>query len=387
MLNRLLKLPQHQHFFLFGARGTGKSTLLQQQFSPEKAVFINLLDPEQESRFARQPNDLVAIAKSLPQTCTHLVIDEIQKLPKLLDVVHFLVESKRPQSLVLTGSSARKLRRGGANLLAGRAFVYSLYPFSCLELGPHFDLMEALSYGTLPRLQEFSVAEEKIKYLHSYANTYLKEEVWAEQFIKQLDPFRRFLEVAAQSNGKIINFSNIARDVGVTDNTVKEYFSILEDTLLGFFLEPFHHSFRKRLQARPKFYFFDTGVTRALSHSLRMPLQMQTYAYGEAFEHFIILECMKLASYYELDFRFSYLATKDDAEVDLLVERPGQKTLLIEIKSTTQVQPQQVKTLEILAKDLGQAEAVCFSQDPFQKQYGTVSIYPWHEGIKQFFHE
>lgn len=385
MLSRLLKLPHHQHFFLFGARGTGKSTLLQQQFEEKNTVFINLLDPEQEAHFARQPNDLLALVKSLPQECTHVVIDEIQKLPKLLDVVHFLIESKLPQRIILTRSSARKLRRGGANLLAGRAFVYALYPFSYLELGVRFKLEEALAYGNLPRLQELPTPEDKIKFLHSYANTYLKEEIWAEQFIKQLDPFRRFLEVAAQSNGKIINFSNIARDVGVSDHTVKDYFSILEDTLLGFFLEPFHHSFRKRLQRRPKFYFFDTGITRALSHSLRIPLQTQTYAYGEAFEHFIILECMKLASYYELDYRFSYLATKDDAEVDLVVERPGKKTLLIEIKSTTQVQPQHLKTLETLRKDMGDVEAACFSQDPFQKKYGDITVYPWHEGIKWAF--
>jgi predicted AAA+ superfamily ATPase len=387
VFKRLQVLPDEQHLFLFGARATGKSTLLAHQFTSTSTLTISFLNPENELRFARQPNDLVAIAEKLPEDCTHIVLDEIQKLPVLLDVVHGLIEAKIPQYFIMTGSSARKLRHGGANLLAGRALVYSLFPFSYLELGEAFDLNQALMYGLLPKIQEHKSDPLRRQFLNAYAHTYLKEEIWAEQVVKNLDPFRKFLEVAAQSNGKIINFANIARDVGVSDNTVHEYFSILDDTLLGFFLEGFHHSFRKRLQSKPKFYFFDMGVVRSLTRSLRIPLQEGTSVYGEVFEHFIILECVKLANYYQLDYRFCYLETKDGAEVDLVVDRPGQPYLFIEIKSTTQVQPEHVKTLSKMAKDIKNAEAICLSRDPYQKQYDNVTVYPWQQGIKTFFTE
>jgi predicted AAA+ superfamily ATPase len=159
----------------------------------------------------------------------------------------------------------------------------------------------------------------------------------------------------------------------------------LEDTLIGFFLEPFHHSFRKRLRTAPKFYFFDTGVTRTLARLLRVPLRESTSLYGDTFEHLVILECIKLAHYYSLDYRFSYLSTKDDAEIDLIVDRPGLPHLFIEIKSSREVSPQSLKTLGQLSKDFKQCEAVCFSQDKYVKKYGDITVYPWQEGIKRFF--
>ena len=254
ILHRLLKLPKKQNLFLFGARGTGKSTLLQQLFSPEKCLWINLLDPYQESNFALNPKSLSNLVLALPKKVTHVIIDEVQKVPKLLDVVHFLCE-KTEKKFILTGSSARKLKFGGANLLAGRAFVYNLFPFTFLELSDRFDLNLALQWGLLPKVTFLKTREEKQMFLQSYATTYLKEEIWGEHFIRRLDPFRKFLEVASQCNAKIINYSNIANDTGVDDKTIKEYFSLLEDTLIGFFLEPFKHSFRKRLNSKPKFYF------------------------------------------------------------------------------------------------------------------------------------
>lgn len=385
VLKRLQNLPKDQNLFLFGARGTGKTTLLTEAFHRDQILNISFLDPENEQRFTNHPNDLAAIVRSLDTQHTHIILDEIQKVPKLLDVVHSLIEEKISQHFIMTGSSARKLKHGGANLLAGRALVYSLFPFSFLELGSTFDLNQALAFGALPKIQEFKTDDLRRQYLTAYAHTYLKEEIWVEHVVKNLEPFRKFLEVAAQCNGKILNLSNIARDTGVSDNTIREYFSILEDTLIGFHLEAFHHSFRKRLHTRPKFYFFDVGVTRALSRALRIPLQEGTSVYGEVFEHFIILECMKLANYYQLDYRFSYLQTNDGAEIDMIVDRPGQPYLLIEIKSTRQVHPQQLKTLSQLAHDLGNAEAVCFSQDPFSKKYGNVVVFPWKEGIQKFF--
>ena len=315
----------------------------------------------------------------------HIIIDEVQKIPKLLDVVHDIIESTNHIKFILTGSSARKLKHGGANLLAGRAFVYDLFPFTFLELSKQFNLHQALCWGMLPKIIAYEQDDKKQKYLETYTNTYLKEEVWVEQFVRELDPFRYFLQVAAQSNGKVINFSKIARDVGVSDATVNKYYSILEDTLLGFFLYPFQHSFRKRLSKTPKFYFFDVGVTRTLLGTVSLPLNEATYEYGDIFEHFVILQCIQLAKYYHSQYRFSFIRTKDNAEVDLVVERPGEKTLFIEIKSSTNVQESQLRTLKQLVEDFGDCEALCFSRDPYPKKMGSVLVMPWDEGVKTYF--
>lgn len=384
LINRQIKLPSDQNFFLFGPRGTGKSTLLQQIFPQETTLWIDLLDPIKEEYYTRSPADLAAQVIALNPNITHIVIDEIQKIPKLLDVVHSLIE-KTNKKFILTGSSARKLKLGGANLLAGRAFVYNLFPLSFIELGDKFDLQQVLSWGMLPRLLTLPSETEKQRFLMAYTQTYLKEEIWAEQFIRKLDPFRYFLEVAAQCNGKIININNIAKDVGVDDKTIKSYFSILEDTLLGFFLEPFHTSFRKRLSEKPKFYFFDTGVTRSLSRLLTVPLNASTSMYGDVFEHFIILECIKLANYYYPEYRFSYCRTKDDVEIDLIVERPGMPLLCIEIKSAKNVDENSLKNFMKMTKELGNGEAICLSNDPQAKRYDHVTVLPWNEGIKRFF--
>lgn len=384
MLNRLLKLPQKQNFFVFGARGCGKSTLLEAYFSSETTLFLSLLDPLTEDRFSRNPGELKSMIEALAPKITHVVIDEIQKQPRLLDVVHELIE-KSALNFLLTGSSARKLKYGGANLLAGRAFVYHLYPFSYLEVKALFDLKQALQFGMLPRLFSFETDEERILFLQAYALTYLKEEVWAEQLTKKLDAFRKFLEVAAQCNGKIINYSNIARDVGVDDKTIKEYFSILEDTLIGYMLEPFQHSFRKRLSQKPKFYYFDVGITRALARQLTLPLLPGTSAYGDAFEHFIILECMKLSNYFYSEYRFSYLRTKDDAEIDLIVERPGCSLLCIEIKCAINVTSESLKSFLTLTKEIPDCEAICFSNDSYAKKIEHVTVLPWKEGVEKYF--
>jgi predicted AAA+ superfamily ATPase len=289
------------------------------------------------------------------------------------------------QVFVMTSSSARKLKRGGANLLAGRAFVYHFFPLSFLELKNVFDLNFALQWGSLPEVFQFDDEKERSQFLQAYANTYLKEEIWDEHFIRQLDPFRKFLEVSAQCNGKIVNYSNIARDVGVEDKTVASFFSLLEDTLIGFFLEPFHNSFRKRLSEKPKFYFFDPGVVRALSRRLSIPLVEKTAAYGEAFEHFIIVEIMRLASYFEPEYRFSYIRTPSDVEVDLVIERPGEQTLFIEIKSTEEIDKTDLSAFIRLTKDFGACEAICLSRDCYCKKIEHVTSYFWQDGIKHIF--
>lgn len=383
---RLLELPKKHSLLLFGARGVGKSSLLRAELSFDNSLYINLLDPIEEARFALNPNELIELVDAMSKNTTHVIIDEVQKVPKLLDVVHLLIENKKStKSFILTGSSARKLKVSGVNLLAGRAFVYHLYPFSYIELGKRFNFNESLKWGMLPGLFSLDSDQEKEKFLQSYSQVYLKEEVWGEQLIRKLDPFRRFLEVAAQANGKVINYANIARDVGVDDKSVKSYFTILEDTLLGFMLEPFRHSFRKRLRLSPKFYFIDIGIARALARTLTLPPIKSTSYYGELFEQFIIVECIKLASYYKSEYRFSYLMTEAEAEVDLVIERPGKKLLLIEIKSTDSVRKEDLTSLVRIANDLGECETVCFSCDPRKRKIDNVTVYPWEEGVKEFF--
>ena len=384
MISRLLQLPDDESFFLFGPRGAGKTTWLKNQCWFKDALYINLLLASEESRFTKNPDELIDIVHGLPEMISHVIIDEVQKIPKLLDIVHELIETTSIH-FVLTGSSARKLKYGGANLLAGRAFVYHLHPFVFSEITNQFDLMDSLQWGMLPKIKEYATIEKKKRYLYAYTTTYLKEEIWAEQFIKKLDPFRYFLEVAAQSNGKLINFSNIAKDVGCDIKTIQNYFTLLEDTLLGFFLPAFQHSFRKRLSKTPKFYFFDPGVVRALSGLLSLPLKESTSHYGEVFEHFIILQCKFLASYFYPDYKFSYLKTKDDAEIDLVVERPGRPLLFIEIKSTAHIQEHHLSNLKALSQDIEDCEAVCFSRDPYAKKIDNIRMLPWAEGIETYF--
>jgi len=373
-------------FFLFGARGTGKSTLLTAIFEPKNTLFINLLNPLEEMRFLRNPEELRQVVLAVNPEVQFIVIDEIQKVPKLLDVVHLLLESDKSNKLfILTGSSAKQLKASGVNLLAGRAFTYNLFPFSYLELGKAFDLNQALCFGMLPKIFSFQTDSHKIKFLQSYTITYLKEEIWSGRLVNDLEHFRRFLEVAAQSNGKIVNYSNIARDVGVDDKTVKNYFTLLEDTLIGNLLEPFHHSFRKRLRVAPKFYYFDLGVTRALSATLGVKPAPSTSYYGELFEQFIIIECIKLKYYYQSEYRLSYLMTASDLEIDLIIERAGSPPIFVEIKSKDTVSEGDLSSLLKLSSDFGECEAICLSQDPRKKKIGHVTVYPWQEGLQYIF--
>lgn len=342
----MVKLPKSRSFFLFGARGTGKSTLLRTRFNQANCLWLDLLNIALEDQLAKRPDDLVrmvnghkfdagraGISSDETAPTKWVVIDEVQKVPKLLDVVHRLIEQDNI-CFALTGSSARKLKYGSANLLAGRAFMRALFPLTWQELGESFDLSVLLQFGSLPEVIGLTDPDDKKDYLRSYALTYIKEEIWAEHLVRKLNPFRKFLEVAAQTDTEPINYAAIGRDVGVDQKTVRSYYQILEDTLLGFLLEPYAASVRKRQSQRQKFYFFDAGVSRALSHQLETGMAQSTYGYGRAFERFVIIESIRAANYLKNDFRFSYLRTKDNAEIDLIIDRPGLPLALVEIKST-----------------------------------------------------
>jgi len=383
MFNRIINPSKNNSFFIFGARGTGKSTWLEWKFESIPHLYIDLLNLDEEERLAKDPNALLAQVKGLDQKTRWIVIDEIQKLPRLLDVVHLCIE-KHKKLFALTGSSARKLKRGAANLLAGRAFVYHLFPLTHVELGSEFLLPDVLRWGSLAKIFQLPATQDKIRFLRTYAQTYLKEEIVAEQIIRKLDPFRLFLEIAAQQNGEILNFSNIAHDVGVDTVTVQSYFQILEDTLIGFLLHPFHRSIRKRQRTNPKFYFFDLGVKRALEGSLTVDFLKSTYGYGKAFEHFVMVEAHRLNAYHEKDYRFSYLRTKDDAEIDLIIERPGLPLVIVEIKSAERVDSRDIRTLSLFKKDMGKnVEAYCLSCDPIPKKIDDIHLLPWQMGLRE----
>lgn len=392
MVERLFKPITSESFFLFGARGTGKTQLLKTTFFDEGNTkqphtwYVDLLNEETEELYSGDANLFEQHVLALDKNIKRVIIDEVQRIPRLLDVVHRLSETKI--QFILTGSSARKLKSGGANLLAGRAFVFNLHPLTHKELGRDFELDEVLAYGSLPGLLKYENEQDKQRFLKAYIRNYLKEEVWAEQLIKDLNPFRKFLEVAAQMHGRIINFSKIARDVGVDSKTIKNYYSILEETLLGFFLLPYSKSVRKQqLISASKFYLFDSGVKRAIDKTLSLPIRPKTYAYGDLFEHFIIAELIRLNDYYESDFTFSYFKTSKDSEIDLIIERPGQSTLLMEIKSSNKVDLQDLKNLKSISNEIVNSEAFCISKEERKRKDGEVMIIPWQETFKIVFGE
>jgi len=387
MIRRLQKLSSDDNILLFGPRGTGKSTLIKALFSAKKTLWIDLLTENDEVRFGESPDSLSQHLRS--EKYEYVIIDEIQKFPKLLDVVHHEIENHpHPPFFILTGSSARKLKRNSANMLGGRALTYHLFPFTYSELKSNksFQLDEVLKYGSLPLIHAKQNPRKKEEYLKGYVKSYLQEEILIEQIVRQVEPFKDFLQVAAQMNGELINYSRIGKDVGVSDQTVKTFFQILEDTLIGFYLQPFHRSIRKRQRESPKFYFFDTGVTRALSRTLKLSLEPSTTEYGKAFEHFITLEFYRLSEYFQTDYRMSYLRTKDDAEIDLIIERPGEPDLLVEIKSTNKIQEHHAKSLSTFQKDWDRkAEAVLLSNDTLSKKIGTVSCLHWENALEKIF--
>jgi predicted AAA+ superfamily ATPase len=379
MFQRIIKLPIQHDFFLFGARGTGKTTLLRYHF-PE-ALTIDLLESRTEEELMLAPDHLEAlISKSNAQ---HVIIDEIQKIPKLLDEVHRLIEQPGNKKIfILTGSSARKLKGGGANLLGGRAFLRKLFPLIPQELGDHFSLEDSIRWGTLPKIFSLNSGDLKRDYLESYSQLYLKEEVWAEQLVRNLLPFRKFLEIAAINFGKIVNLANIARDVGVDPKTVQSYYSILEDTLLGFHLDAYHSSVRKRLRQAPKFYFFDNGVSRALARMVSVEPKEGTSYFGDLFEQFIVNAFYTTSSYEKRDYRFSYLMSASGAEIDLVIERPGRPIALVEIKSTELVRKDHLRGLENFASDFADADLYLLSRDTKPKIFGRINALPWQRFVE-----
>lgn len=308
---RMLSLPEGS-FFLFGPRGTGKSTWLRRVL-PE-ALFLDLLDSALYLELVHTPRRLEALAGNRPEGAW-IVLDEIQKIPQLLDEVHRLMELRR-WPFALCGSSARKLRRGGANLLAGRALTLNMEGFSARELGRAFDLNLAIEWGTLPFvLREPGRAAD---ILSAYLNTYLKEEVRQEGLIRRVPPFVRFLAVAGQMNGQTVNLQNIARESGVARSTAETYFAVLEDTLLGHFLPAWRPRLKVREAAHPKFYWFDPGVARAAAGWLRDPIDRLWQ--GTALETLVFHELRVYNETARKHRPIAYYRTPAGVEVDFVIE-------------------------------------------------------------------
>jgi predicted AAA+ superfamily ATPase len=324
------RLPETS-FFLFGPRQVGKSTLLRNE---RLDLVIDLLDPELQLSYNKNPNLLRQQVDDLPPNIkAKILIDEVQRVPKLLDIVHGLMEKRPNLQFILCGSSARKLRHGASNLLGGRAVYRTMHPLTIDELSDDFDLQLILAYGSLPKIYS-TLKQKKIKeaqdLLRAYAITYLREEIKAEALVRNLQGFQNFLDIAAAQYDEQVNFSAVSRDCQVALSTVKDYYSILEDTLIGFFLYPYLRSQRKRMSRQPKFYFFDNGVTRALLGTLQDPPNLLEK--GRLFEQWIIQETVRINEYHQKDWKFSFWRTSHGAEADLLISRGTEILYAIECK-------------------------------------------------------
>lgn len=380
MFHRSLNPSNQSSFFLFGARGTGKSTYLRTQWG-NSHHYINLLLGQHEDRYLKNPDLLVSDVMALKTQPLWVVIDEIQKVPKLLDIVHELIETQKIK-FVLTGSSARKLKRQASNLLAGRAFRYELFPLTHQELGKDFSLDFVLNWGALPSI--FSLESvDRSEYLKAYCQTYLREEILQEQIVRSGVAFRSFLEVAAQQSGKSLNFSKVARDVGVDTKTAQSFFQILEDTLLGALVPAFHRSRHKSVALRPKFYLFDLGIKKAIEGSLESPLVKQSSAYGEAFEHFFFLELRAANSYQRKDFSISHYQTNSGGEIDFVLHK-SKKVIAVEVKSASKIDLSEVKKLSSVAAAIKPDKIFYVSNDTVRSKVGDVHCLPWREFFAEF---
>ncbi|MDA0771434.1 MAG: ATP-binding protein [Cyanobacteria bacterium] len=382
---RLLELPQQAHFFLFGPRQVGKSTLIKHSFCKESSAYYNLLLEKEYTRLVAHPELLAEEVRQLDPQISHVIIDEVQRIPALLNEVHNLIENlDRQIYFVLSGSSARKLKRGQANMLGGRAWTRRLYPLSYSELGEDFDLGRALRFGTLPAiyLNDDEAAQEM---LQSYVETYLTEEIKAEAIVRNMGAFTRFLRLAASESGNLLNYSNIAREAATSNQSIKEYFQVLEDTLIGSFLKPYNKSTRKRLVKHPKFYLFDNGVRNALLNNLSDDIIPATYTYGVVFEHFIINEIIKLNRYYKKNWDLSFYRSSNDTEVDLIIEKPDGHTLAIEIKSSENPSKADLRGLFSFQEINQDSELICVSRAARAKELGEITVYPWRDFLDKLF--
>lgn len=348
--------------FLFGPRQTGKSTLIRQQLAGHPTY--NLLDQPLFLRLARNP---ALMREALADDTSIVVIDEIQKMPELLNEVQLMID-ERDVRFLLTGSSARSLRRKGVNLLGGRARSRALHPFVRAELGNRFDLPRVLEYGLLPSIY---FSDSPVEDLAAYAGDYLKEEVAAEAIVRNIGAFSRFLEVAAHAHGEMINFANLSNDAQVPASTVREYYQILKDTLIAHEVPALTDSRKRKAISTSKYYLFDIGLARHLQG--RRGLAPGTSEYGAAFESFIFQEVKAFCDYHRLDTP-RYWRSKSQFEVDLVFE-----DLAVETKATKNVSARDLRGLRALREEGLFTHYVLVSMEPRARLVDGVRILPWTE--------
>jgi uncharacterized protein len=371
--SRLLDLSallERKSFFLFGPRATGKSFLIRQQLG--RALVIDLLRSDVFLRLSAEPSFLEALIGDRRGPSEWIVIDEVQKIPGLLDEVHRLIESRRLRFL-LTGSSARKLKRGQANLLAGRAWTARLHPLAYPEI-PHFDLMRMLRFGGLPSVV---ASEEPDEDLGAYARTYLQEEIQAEGLVRRLPQFSRFLVTAALTSGQMLNFAEIASDAGMPASTVREHYYLLEDTLVGHLLPAWTKSTKRKAIATAKFYFFDTGVTHTLAGT--RALDRNSDLYGRSFEQWIGMELRACLDYRRRTDGLAYWRSTHEHEVNFII---GDHTA-IEVKSTRRVTPRDLRGLAALAEERRFRTLLLVSEDRVEATRNGIRCVPWRTFVEE----
>jgi predicted AAA+ superfamily ATPase len=369
-INRHLKIApllSKKSFFLFGPRSTGKSTLIRQQLSD--ANVIDLLDSRIFLKLSGAPYELESLISAHPEKI--VVIDEIQRIPELLNEVHRLIETKN-LTFLLTGSSARKLRRGQANLLAGRVWEARLFPLIYREI-KDFKLERFLRYGGLPAVYLSEYPQEE---LDAYVNTYLKEEIMAEGLIRRLPPFSRFLKTIALANGEMINFTKLASDCQVPPSTVTEYVGLLEDTLVGFLLPAWTESKKRKAIKTGKFYFFDPGITHMLAGT--ETLDRNSNLYGKTFEQFIFMELRAYLSYRRKKYPLMYWRSISGQEVDFLL---GSK-VAIEVKASSRISERDFKGLSYLEQEKVFNNFILVSQDPINTVNGKFQALHWEKFLE-----
>lgn len=377
MYERILhiKVPKKQSIFLWGARQTGKSLFLKENY-PE-ALYYDLLDTRQLMSFIHSPHLLreEILAQKEKALAHPIIIDEIQKAPNLLNEVHWLIENVNAQ-FILCGSSARKLKTETINLLGGRAWQYNFYPLVWKEI-PDFDLLHALQQGLIPN-HYLAEKEYLNEYLQAYVDTYLTDEIRNEGLVRNLQGFSRFLEVAAMCNTEMINASNIARDCHVNRLTVHEYFQILVDTLIGYHVYPYHKKVtRDIIASTPKFYFFDVAIANFLAQQNIIALKGMTA--GRSFENYIAMELFAERGIQRKRHEITYWRTKSGLEVDFIL---GDALVAIEVKISTQVQQQDLRGLIAFCEEHPHAKAIVVSQDTTERLIKIndtieITILPW----------
>lgn len=375
-LERTLKiaLPARQSAFLWGPRKTGKSTFLRSAF-PDSLTF-DLLQTDLMLEFAKRPALLRERLLAAPpeKLRSPVILDEVQKVPQLLDEVHWLIEN-RGLSFVLCGSSARKLKRGGVNLLGGRAWRYEMHPLVSVEI-EGLDLLRALNRGLVPA---HYLAPGYERSLEAYVVDYLKEEVFDEGLTRNVAAFSRFFEAVGYSHGDLTNYANIARDCGVDAKTVKEYFQILVDTLLGTFVEPWKKRQERQVIGKaPKFYLFDVGVAGALSR--RRMTEERGESFGRALEHFILMEILAHRAYREIGYGVHFWRTKSGLEVDFVL---GEGEVALEVKGTSRVDPSDLRSLRAFVADNHPRLAILVCNERVPRLVEGIEVLPWREFLQR----